>query len=60
MDKKLIKFSAGDLKIAEEIVETSMANLWEGIFKPNSNNRTKPVTVNFTPQEEKEQKYGGF
>lgn len=58
--KKLIKFSAGDLKIAEEIVETSMANLWEGIFKPNSNNRTKPVTVNFTPQEEKEQKYGGF
>ena len=58
--KKLIRFSAGDLKVAEDIVETAMANLWMGIVKPGGNNRTKPVTVNFTPKNEIQEKYGGF
>lgn len=58
--KKLIKFSGGDLKIAEEIVENSMANLWDGIFEVKNNNKYKPVTVDFSQNETKQQKYGGF
>lgn len=57
--KKLIKFSGGDLKIAEDIVETAMANLWEGIYKPD-NYKFKPATVSFAPPEDMNQKYGGF
>ena len=42
--KKLIRFSGGDLKIAEEIIENSMANLWDGIFELK-NNKSKPATI---------------
>ena len=58
--KKLIRFSGGDLKIAEEIIENSMANLWDGIFELK-NNKSKPATIDFTPRNvSQQQKYGGF
>ena len=58
--KKLINFSGGDFKIAKEIVETAMANLWEGFYKPNNSNLVKPITVDFTPSGKNETKYGGY
>lgn len=60
--KNLIKYSAGNFKIAEEIIETAMANLWMGIREPNNfkKQNQKPPTVNFNPQCDAEDKYGGF
>ena len=58
--KNLIKYSAGNFKIAEEIIETAMANLWMGIRPPNNYNKQKPATINFTPQNNSASKYGGF
>lgn len=58
--KKLINYSGGNFKIAEEIVETAMANLWMGIVKPTNTDKTKPTMITFTPQNDTKQKYGGF
>ena len=45
--KKLTKYSAGNAQLAEDIIETSMANQWKGIFEPkkqknNSANQDVP------------------
>lgn len=60
--KSLIKYSAGNFKIAEEIIETAMANLWMGIRPLNNYKKQsqKPATINFTPQNNSENKYGGL
>ena len=34
--KKLINYSSGNAQLAEEIIETSMANQWRGIFEPKN------------------------
>ena len=34
--KNLIKYSGGNAQLAEEIIETSMANQWKGIFEPKN------------------------
>jgi len=34
--KKLINYSSGNAQLAEEIIETSMANQWKGIFEPKN------------------------
>jgi len=41
--KKLVEFSGGDAKIAEQIIEQSISNNWAGIFelKNNTNNGNK-------------------
>lgn len=59
--KKLINFSDGKTENAVEIVETSIANLWEGIFPPDDKKQKnkKPVTVDFS-QQNTGKKYGGF
>ena len=60
--KSLIKYSAGNFKIAEEIIEVAMANLWMGIRPLNNYKKQsqKPATINFTPQNNSENKYGGL
>lgn len=60
--KSLIKYSAGNFKIAEEIIEMAMANLWMGIRPLNNYKKQsqKPATINFTPQNNSENKYGGL
>lgn len=60
--KNLIKYSAGNFKIAEEIIDTAIANLWMGIRPPNNYKKQnqKPATISFTPQSDTESKYGGF
>lgn len=63
--KKLIKYSGGNFKNAEDIVETAMANLWEGIHETN-NKKNRPVTLRFESQNSitgtlsAPAKYGGF
>ncbi len=34
--KKLVNYSSGNAQLAEEIIETSMANQWKGIFEPKN------------------------
>ncbi len=46
---RLIKISSGNLEKAKEIVETSMANNWSGIFAPNSK-----------PKDNEKRNSGGF
>lgn len=60
--RKLVKYSGGDFKIAEDIIETTMANLWEGIHEQNKSKKgNKPITLTFTPQNSSTPtKYGGF
>jgi hypothetical protein len=43
--KKLINYSSGNAQLAEEIIETSMANQWKGIFEPKNkkNEQTQEV-----------------
>ena len=36
--KKLVEFSGGDAKIAEQIIEQSISNNWAGIFELKNNN----------------------
>jgi len=44
--KNLIKYSEGNAQIAEEIIETSMANQWKGIFEPkNKKNNSANLDV---------------
>lgn len=43
--KKLIKYSAGHAQVAEEIIETSMANQWKGIFEPKNKKNEQTVDV---------------
>jgi hypothetical protein len=61
--KNLIKYSAGNAQVAEEIIETSMANQWKGIFEPKNkkNEQTQELpagrshrlheSYNFTPNQ---------
>jgi hypothetical protein len=61
--KKLINYSGGNAKVAEEIIETSMANQWKGIFEPKNkkNEQTQELpagrahrlheSFNFTPNQ---------
>lgn len=46
---RLIKISSGNIEKAKEIVETSMANNWSGIFAPNSK-----------PKDNEKRNSGGF
>lgn len=60
--KNLIKYSDGNAQVAEEIIETSMANQWKGIFelKNKKNEQTQELpagrshrlheSYNFTPK----------
>jgi hypothetical protein len=71
-EKKLNKFSGGDLEIAKQVIEQSMANNWAGIFElktasgpaqnlQNGNPRNKPESVfdhNNRVRKELYEKYG--
>lgn len=46
--KNLIKYSGGNAQIAEEIIETSMANQWKGIFEPK-NKKNNSANQNVPP-----------
>lgn len=61
--KNLIKYSGGNAQVAEEIIETSMANQWKGIFQPKNKKNEQTLEVpgarshrfhesfNFTPNQ---------
>lgn len=40
MQKKLIKFSGGDVAVATEIIEEAMSNNWSGFFAPKNNSNS--------------------
>lgn len=43
--KNLIKYSGGNAQVAEEIIETSMANQWKGIFEPKNKKNEQTLEV---------------
>lgn len=43
--KNLIKYSGGNAQLAEEIIETSMANQWKGIFEPKNKKNEQTLEV---------------